>query len=501
NAGEEIKPVTVEIEIHEANNPSKVVYATTDKQELEKGNNTITWNINTPDAKIWDINNPNLYYIHFNIYGENKKLLHSVSERFGYRWFEVTGQGSDAQFRLNGKRIVLRTAISWGYYPVNGMYATPEMARRHVQAAKDIGLNMLSFHRGMGCEIVLDMADEIGLLYYAEPGGYTAGRKAKGDEFIRDWVSEKWLRMVKSMRNHPSLVIYNMINEQADTPDKRNHEDMALAHEIDPSRVMTYVSGWVVEGKKELKKLHMLPFDTTQYHYGWFDFHHARGWGSLQELHYRNSETFFLNSNDKEEIVFYGEEGAIAVPPLLEKAVARYDASGKEGWDGTAYRSWLDAYKNYLKEKDWNQYYPTVDGLIQQMGELSHYYQGRIIENVRISDVLDGYAVNGYECERNENHSGVVDVFRNPKTDPKLMSHYAQPLYVALKARNKIGHVDEHVIIDAFVVNEVDLKGEFTLRLNMDTPNGNNEMVVESKVQVTGGDVYGELISKAITIP
>ena len=36
---------------------------------------------------------------------------------------------------------------------------------------KKLGLNMLNFHRTIGHSNVLDYADELGLLYFEEPGG------------------------------------------------------------------------------------------------------------------------------------------------------------------------------------------------------------------------------------------------------------------------------------------------------------------------------------------
>ena len=49
--------------------------------------------------------------------------------------------------------------------------------------------------------------------------------------------SQRFLRMVKRDRNHPSLVMYNMINEPGWIPDERAKKDMAEAHllDLDPS--------------------------------------------------------------------------------------------------------------------------------------------------------------------------------------------------------------------------------------------------------------------------
>ena len=105
---------------------------------------------------------------------------------------------------------MLRSAISWGYWPVTGLIATPEMAEKQITTAKQLGLNMLNFHRNIGTPVVLDKADEMGLLYYEEPGSFHSGTH---DPFIRTILREKVFRMIKRDRSHPSLIIYNMINE------------------------------------------------------------------------------------------------------------------------------------------------------------------------------------------------------------------------------------------------------------------------------------------------
>lgn len=52
--------------------------------------------------------------------------------------------------RLNGRRIRLYSSISWGYWGLNGMFPTPELAKREVDAAQAMGLNCLHFHRNVG---------------------------------------------------------------------------------------------------------------------------------------------------------------------------------------------------------------------------------------------------------------------------------------------------------------------------------------------------------------
>ncbi len=43
---------------------------------------------------------------------------------------------------------------------------------------------------------------------------------------------------------------------------------------------------------------------------------------------------------------------------------------------------WYDAYDRFLKANGFDKAFPTVDDLTRSMGNVSFYYQGRIIENI-----------------------------------------------------------------------------------------------------------------------
>jgi hypothetical protein len=450
-----------------------------------------------PEALSWDLDHPALYRVQAELHTKEAGRIDEKSRRFGFRWFEADGIGEDAVFRLNGRRIVLRSAISWGFWPVNGIFPTPELARRHVAAARELGLNMLNFHRAIGWPIVLDAADELGLLYYEEPGGYTG---LGGANFTRDWAREKLLRMVKRDRSHPSLVIYNMINEQAPEPDDRHKSDMREAHRLDPSRIITYVSGWVEEPDDPLK-LHMLPYDDEQYLFGWYDCHHAPGPGVYMDDRYNGSEDYYLRTENRQEIVFYGEEGAIAAPPRLELLHALYTASGKNGWDGSDYLAWYAAYKDYLEQKNLGRWFPSVDALCRDLGTIPYFYQGRVIENIRINNLVDGYVINGWECEKLENHSGIVDIFRHIKGRKEYLVYYNQPLYLAVKADDLVNGVGRDVSIDVYIVNEVDLKGPHTLMVSTTPPGGAfSANLFAGPVQIEGGETFGQLLTDELSL-
>lgn len=469
---------------------------------LPPGESTRRIVISAPSARLWDLESPVLHDCVVRLEDSGREV-DVDQKRFGFRWFAPENIGNKAIFRLNGKRIVLRTAISWGFWPINGIYPTEELAEKQVRTAKALGLNMLNFHRAIGNPVVLEKADELGLLYYEEPGAY---KSVRDDDFGRKIVREKLLRMVKRDRSHPSLVIYNLINEwdsRNPAPDKEevelNCRDMQAAHALDPSRVITHTSAWArAIGTEEPGKLHFRPFDEKPYWKGWYDVHHAGGPATWQEGMYRNPKDYYGYIENQPEIVFWGEEGALSTPPRLELIARDLKETQNLGWDADGYLAWARQFEEFIARKQLRSDFPSLDELTTAMGNISHYHQGRRIENMRLNDVADGYAINGWESELIENHSGIVDCFRNPKGDTRILAHYNQPLYVAVKLRNTVASPGTRVLADFFAINERNLAGEHLLRCQLVDASGKGLTSVEQKVQLTGGDVYGEKLAEAL---
>lgn len=491
----------IEVIVAERANPSKIVYRSLLKDQLLAiGTNIIPVHISVPDVRMWDTDDPYLYLCRVALIKENSRI-HNRQKTFGFRWFEAEGVGSDAVYRLNGHRIVLRSAISWGFWPVNGIYPTDELARRQVMIAKELGLNMLNFHRAIGNPNVMDYADELGLLIYEEPGGYKTGGK---DLFTTYILREKVLRMVKRDRSHPSLIIYNMMNETGDADQEVlaiQMQDMRDMHQLDPSRIITRTSAWAKgDYVEDQTKIHLMPFDTTFHWKGWYDYHHAGGPATWSQPLYNSPTDYYNNTTNRSEIVMYGEEGAISSPPRLEKNKAELERLTYKGWDGAAFLEWYDAFESFIDRKQLRQTYPTVDTLNVAMGRVSYEHQGRKIQMARMNNLTDAYVVNGWESELIENYSGIVDCFRYPKSTPGIIAKYNEPLYVAVMGRKQIVAAGDSVTFDFFIINEKDIKGEHTLAITLLDPENKEVERITRRVSVTGGNTYGELLAGEIQL-
>jgi len=472
------------------------------KREVKVSNQETIENIQLADAKTWSPETPNLYLIKAEWKGDDGSSDFKV-QRFGFRWFDVQDVNGDKQLFLNGKRVFVLTAISWGFWPQNGIFPTPELAKKQIIVAKQLGLNMLNFHRTIGQTISLDLADEMGIMFYEEPGGYIAP-EPNASKFAHQFEIEKVNRMIKRDRNHPALVIYNMKNEACCSAGNNDKKNIANFHNIDETRLITFSSQNYPPnflGKAPLTphdaKLYMLPYNHELLYQGWWDEHHAGGPGCyIDTMNYQNPTKYTLYTDHKNEIIYYGEEGSIGTVSRVQLINDEVKKRKYAGYDGKYYQDIYNVYNHFLKENKWEEYYKDVDAITVSMGNIGYYYQGRTIENCRINNIVDGYAINGWESTLCDNLSGVVDLYRNPKGNVELISRYSKPLYIAVKPHNKVLESGDSTIVDFFIVNQLNVSGEYTLKIKIKDSLSIEEK--EFKVKVEGGNTYGQLLVKDI---
>lgn len=510
-------PIASKVDVHVATSGTEGGAKSLQLELREWGKQAVVWRqtvavagteqtipLSLPTARLWSTEHPDLYELTVR-WGNDE-----VKKRFGFRWFEVRDVKGDRQFYLNGKRMVLITAISWSFWPDNGITPTRELAYRQVSDAKQLGMNMLNFHRAIGNEDVLNAADELGLLYFEEPGGnqYPIGKFNDGSDYTRfyfNYRNEKLSRMIRRDRSHPSLVIYNMHNERGAKPQEEDRREMQMAHRLDPSRILTYNScnGQNPENVPDDHfKLHLMPRDTTFRNIGWWDNHHAGGPGVYHDYIYKGKDDYLRFSGNKSEIVYWGEEGAIGTPPRLQLIRDEIMRSGRtQGWEAADYLAWYDAYDNFLRQRGFSKAFPCVDSLTRQMGNVAYYYQGRVMENVHISNTVDAYAVNGWESMKLENHSGIVDNYRHLKGDASLIARYNRPLYLAVKLTRKVLAVGDTTTVDVYIVNEKNVRGGAQVVLTAKDAAGHVLASTKRKVKVTGGVTYGECLTTGWQLP
>jgi len=488
----------ISVKVYPLQQPDEVLFEKRFRKDIPAGETTVSIPVKSRRAKLWDIDNPNLYIAEISYVSEDGKANDTLQQRFGFRWFDIGSRDGDQRFYLNGRRIVLRSGMSWGFWPVNGVYPTREMAERDVALTKEFGLTMMNFHRAIGQPPVMDAADEMGLLCYEESGGYSCEQADQNQSLWRGWRREKLLRMVKRDRSRPSLIMYNLQNRTPNGLTQEDIDNMRAAHEIDPTRIMTYMSGfWKPLPEEHPTKLFFKPNDFTEYYTGWFDMHMFSPAQSYTDACYNGPDDFTRYYGNPGDIVFWGEDGAINNPPRLE-LIKRYfeRTGGHPGWQGKYFIEWYRAYDDFLDRSGFRDYFPDVDALTSSIGDVSLYYHGRIMENIRMGNITDCYTINGWGANQLTNHCDIADLYRNPVGNPEILARYCRPLYIAVKLRNKVVPAGSPVTADIFIVNESNLKGSHNLTVTLENENGNKIIEKNLKVKVDGGEEYGQLLAE-----
>ncbi|NLO82378.1 MAG: hypothetical protein GX094_04880 [Clostridiales bacterium] len=191
--------------------------------------------------RLWSVDDPYLYRVTVTLNagnGEAVLFTHEFSIRCGFRDFRV----KNGYFYLNGKRIFIRSTHTGNHFPV-GIHMTrdPDLLRRDLIYAKASGFNMVRFISGVAHPEQLDFCDEIGLMVYEEA---YAGWCLEDSPKMAERYDRSVFGMVKRDRNHPSIVIWGLLNETVDGPVFRHAcSCLPKLRELDDTRLVLLGSG------------------------------------------------------------------------------------------------------------------------------------------------------------------------------------------------------------------------------------------------------------------
>ena len=513
-------------EVRNPNHKNQVCSTTRRSVQIKPlGKIQIEEEIDYPEAKLWDLQHPELYRLMVTLKTktERQRWKDQTGRLFGFRWFDVDGIGSDAVLRLNGKRIRLVSAISWGFWGLNGLWPTPELAEKEVLAAKTFGMNCIQFHRNIGKAEVLDAQDRLGLLRFMEPGGGqtafgeayslyakspqdaidTSGKNGDARTFAEKYMEEKIIRMVRDHRSHPSLVIYNIQNEiHPDLHNPRIFRILRRIHQEDPSRIVLLKSGIPPRNQAWMR-----PYDQTVYfdrgdgYSGWWDRHTVGGPGVWQDNMYQNPAAFTHRSENKKEIVVWGEMLGAAVPDNHAAMIREIQKSGGTSYDLKDHQEILQAYNRFLDRWKFRTAFPTAEALFTNIGDKCYDFWGRVIETARLAEANDFLVISGWESTAIENHSGLLDNLRGFKGNPGLLKKRLSPFRPVIKSRSLVIPVGSAAVLDLFMLNETGQAHRRTAALTLFDPSGNKKTLGTFPIPEWENDRFVYPIADSLVTP
>ena len=439
--------------------------------------------LHAPEAELWDLATPRLYQLRTTWLPDAAGSAADARQtEFGFRWFAADGLGQDAVFRLNGRRIRLYTSISWGFWALNGLFPTPELAEKEVKAAKAFNLNTLNFHRNLAKEDVLRIQDREGLLRCLEPGGGSQAIAPRGRApgFPERYMEAKILGMIRAFRSHPSVVHYIIQNEgRVDGSNPAVLQLFARMRAEDPSRSIVGTDGFVMRNTqaweaayddqvRRSERVATLAGGAA----GWWVDHSGHATDVWQDACYVSPREYYYQSPNRTEIVEWGEMKGPASSDDHQAVLEEIKRHGGESYDRLDHEEILGVYNRFLDQWGFRPAFPQASDLFRSVGKRAYQTWGQLMENVRISDETDMSAISGWESTAMENHSGLVDNFRDFKSDPRAIGESLLTVRPVAKQRRLVLAPGEKAAFDIYLLNDSDRSTGGELVFTLTGPDG-----------------------------
>ncbi|CAN5813047.1 hypothetical protein BH24GEM1_BH24GEM1_11790 [soil metagenome] len=392
-----------------------------------------------PEPMLWDTLTPRLYELEAVLLegGDSWKPLDACATKFGMR---TIGTSSTGNLLLNGKVLYLRGALDQDYYPdlIYTPFSDAELDAQFAKA-KHMGLNCLRTHIKITDPRYYDAADRAGLLIWTELPNWqdlTDAAKRRARETLFGMVERDW--------NHPSIIIWTIVNENwgVDLAMNAGHrawlaETYSDLKAFDPHRLVVgnspcFTNFHVVTDIEDFHNYYAMPDHYRQWR-DWVQAFASRPpWTFAHEYESIDSWREYIRDpwnpqprRQAPEVQRRGSEPMVVSEfgnwGLPDVARLRACYGGKEPWwfetgiewgDGVVYPHGVEQrYKAFHLDK----VFPTFADLAaasQRMQFTALKYQ---IEQMRRYPAIVGYIITEFTDVHWESN-GLLDMCRNPKS-------------------------------------------------------------------------------------
>ncbi|WP_158069606.1 glycoside hydrolase family 2 protein [Moorena bouillonii] len=227
------------------NAKGEVVSKQLTKHTVALGTTDLTHDYNIENPRLWNgKKDPYLYKVKVNIL-KNGVVVDSKTEPLGFRYFSVD---ANKGFFLNGEPIDLRGVSRHQDRKDKASAISNEDHREDMDLMLEMGINTLRLAHYQHAEIVYDMADEAGLVVWAElpwvgiPSGFLSQSNGfENTKAFKTNAKQQLYELIRQNFNHPSILMWSIFNEIQNPEDARPtdfiNELNALVKAEDPDRL------------------------------------------------------------------------------------------------------------------------------------------------------------------------------------------------------------------------------------------------------------------------
>jgi beta-galactosidase len=220
--------------------------------------------LTVPDAVPWSHAKPHLYRATARLH-DGDVVLDERELRIGLRTVQVDAVHG---LRVNGERVLLRGACVHHDNGILGAATFRTAEFRRARILKENGFNAIRCAHNPLSRAFLDACDEMGLYVMDELTDVWYGSKTLHDTSARfdDLWRDDARAMVTKDRNHPSVIMYSIGNEIAETATPRGAEVArqinAFVKDLDPHRLTTVAVNFLLNVMASRGKN---PFDRDEH--------------------------------------------------------------------------------------------------------------------------------------------------------------------------------------------------------------------------------------------
>ena len=466
------------------------------------GTTVVEIKIKVENARHWELDDPYLYRVTVRVGVDNSTSFDEQSTRCGFRDFKLT----NGSFRLNGRRIFFRSSVSGNMSPI-GIHVPfdQDWLRRDLINVKAMGFNAVRFY-GLPSRTQLDFCDEIGLLVHEEP---YSSQLYENSPQMSERFDQATREMILRDRNHPSVVIWGLLNEIGESPQFRHAvAALQLVRLLDKGRMALLSSGRFdgdlsigsVSNPGSLVWEHLLgderpggptaTFTTVPaYMEGVGDAH------AYPFVPHTATEIQFLRSLGATTKPIFLSENGVASAVDLPRVVRGYEQRGKG--DCGECRFYRQALERFMR--DWDRWH-----LADTFGRPEDYFaaclavmgQQRLaaINAIRANPKIIGYCLTG-TVDQGYTGEGLTTPFRElkPGTMDAMFDGLA-PLRWCLFAEPTNLYRGGRVKLEAVLANEDALPPEnYPVRFEVFGPDGTRMLQQTEQTQIAKPDDNSEL--------
>ncbi len=221
--------------------------------EFRGGEAKVNMVLRVTNPRLWSPEEPNLYRLCLELREGKRRVRDRVQFRIGIRSVRVDG----TRLLLNDRPLLVKGVNRHPEYAETGHAEREEDLKKDLLLVKQLGANAMRCHYPYSPR-TYELCDEMGILCLAEIPLYQWGRPAVQTDCPDALKAAKvqLVEMIRYLRNHPSVFMWSVSNEnmtlpKQDTEECRrlaamvvagNLELVEIAHELDPTRPVVEVS-------------------------------------------------------------------------------------------------------------------------------------------------------------------------------------------------------------------------------------------------------------------